>query len=146
MHCRAALQSLAIAAFVAVHAPGARAAAPDAETEAEAERPVVTGVELGEFLLKEYHPIRGERSTLQFSLYAVVPSEKEKAFRAALENRKQKVRDQVTTAVRQLELSDFDDPQLVRVRRRIQLRLHRALPELQLDDVLITQFSFSVER
>ena len=113
-----------------------------AEEEANAPR----GVKLGDFLTRDFHPISGEKSTLRYSVFGTVATAELEEFERLLINRQHKVRDQITTAARIVPMTDFDDPQLVNFRRRIVLRLRRALPELALQDVYITEFQFTVDK
>jgi hypothetical protein len=116
----------------------------DASTEEEASDSPIRGVSLGEFSIRAYYPIEAKRSTVTFTLYAIVPSENSADFRSLLEHRTHKVRDQVITATRLVPLSDFDDPKLRDFRRRIMLRLRRTMSELIIDDLYVSDFHLEV--
>jgi hypothetical protein len=75
----------------------------------------------------------------------VVSSDNAPAFKHLIENRRHKVRDQVITIARLSSLADFDQPQLTGFRRRILLRLRRIMPELQIDDLYISDFRLNVQ-
>lgn len=102
------------------------------------------GVALGEYRIRAYYPVEAKRSTVAFTLYGIVASENAGEFERLLENRRQKVRDQVIVATRLVPLADFDDPDLKQFRRRILLRLRRALPELEMDDIYVSDFQLEV--
>ena len=110
----------------------------------EAAQPL--GIELGEFELREYHPVEGTRSTLEFTLVASVQVDAAERMQQLLEHRRFKVRDHVMTAVRVAPLEELDDPELASLRRRIELRLRRFLPELPIDDVLVTDFDLAIDK
>ncbi len=119
------------------------------KTESEAEdlaKDATWGLELGEYRIQESHTVEGQKSKLGFTLYAAVPKDAKEDCQRLLENRQQKVRDQVILASRMMPLEDFDDPELARLRRRILLRLHRILPELLVQDVYFSDFSYTVDR
>jgi hypothetical protein len=103
-----------------------------------------SGVELGEYRIRAYYPVETKRSTVTFTLHAIVSSENLAEFERLLEHRRQKVRDQVIVATRLAPLADFDDPDLKQFRRRILLRLHRALPELAIDDIYVSDFQIEI--
>jgi hypothetical protein len=121
---------------------GAPAAAEEEVVESDGP---IRGVSLGDFRIQAYHAIEAKRSTLSFTLYAVVSSDNAPAFKHLIENRRHKVRDQVITIARLSSLADFDQPQLTDFRRRILLRLRRIMPELQIDDLYISDFRLNVQ-
>jgi hypothetical protein len=125
-------------------APQATPAAQE-QDEAEAQAKQPTGVSLGEFVVRDYHPVEGVRSMLRFELYAEVPSAELTKIESLLSHRRHKLRNHVITAARTVTLTDFEDPKLELVRRRILMRLRRAIPELPLKDVLLTQYEFALE-
>jgi hypothetical protein len=104
----------------------------------------IRGISLGEFRIRAYHPVEAKRSTLVFTLHAVVSSENAPEFKTLIENRRHKVRDQVITVSRMSSLANFDQPQLTDFRRRILLRLQRTMPELKIDDLYVSDFQLEV--
>lgn len=122
-------------------ARGAPAAAAEAEVESDAP---TRGVSLGEFRIRAFHPVEAKRCTVIFNLHAVVSSKNSADFKALLENRRHKVRDQVIVSTRLVPLADFDQPKLDDFRRRILLRLRRTMPELKIDDVYVSDFQLEV--
>lgn len=114
-----------------------------AAAEALANEPV--GVPLGDFLVRDFHPTEGVRSAVSFELYAQVRQADAERFESLLAGRKHKIRSQVITATRVVPLIELDDPDLVTMRRRILTRLRRTLPELPVDDIVITEFSYTLD-
>jgi hypothetical protein len=63
-----------------------------------------------------------------------------------LENRLNKMRDQIIVVTRLMPLGDFDDSELKNFRRRILLQLRRILPELSIENVYVSDFNIRVDR
>lgn len=103
------------------------------------------GIDLGEYSIRTYRSVSGQKNRVRFTLYATVKNEQVSNFRQLLKDRKNKIRDQVIIATRLVPIEDYDDPELKKIRRRIQLRLRRTLPELMIEDVFVSEFSLSVE-
>ena len=137
-----ALLALSLWPAATSFAAGTAAPAQDPAVQEKPDRP--RGIRLGEFVVREYHPIRGDKSTASFTIVASVAAADRERFDNLLVHRRHKVRDQIITATRLIPVSDFDDPQLVNVRRRIRLRLGRTLPELAIQDLLVTDFNFTM--
>jgi hypothetical protein len=66
-------------------------------------------------------------------------------MRQLAEDRKHKIRDQVITVSRLVPLAHFDEPDLKSFRRRILLRLRRAVPQLAIVDVYVSDFQIRVQ-
>jgi hypothetical protein len=122
-------------------------AQPDSEDEVAVDVPGVTirGVDLGEYRVRANYPVEAQKSTVTFVLHAAVPSENFAEARRLVESRRHRVRDQVITATRMTPLALLDEPGLTSFRRRILLRLRRALPELPIDDVYVSDFQLTVK-
>ena len=118
---------------------------PEEQAAAEAKANQLMGVSLGEFVVRDFHPAEGVRSALRFELYAQVRQADLAKFEAVLVNRRHKLRNQVITASRTAAVSDFDDPELLMIRKRILLRIRRAMPGLPLADVVLTDYEFSLD-
>jgi hypothetical protein len=103
------------------------------------------GVELGEYHIKAYYPVQAQKSTVRFVLHAKVPAERYQEVAEIVSTRINKLRDQVIVATRMTPLSLFDEPGLDSFRRRIIMRLKRAVPELVIDDVLVSDFTLEVQ-
>ncbi len=103
------------------------------------------GIELGEFRIRAYYPVQAQKSMVRFVLFARVSGERYAASKKVMQNRQHKIRDQVITATRLVPLVEFDQPDLASFRRRILLRLRRTLPELEIDDVYVSNFELKVQ-
>ena len=113
--------------------------ATDKEQSTEAP-PLPIGVEIGRFAVRDSRPVDNEKYKLEFQLYAVVAPEEDESYIARYERNEHRVRDQVLTAVRLTPVNLFEEPDLASFRRRILLRLRRAIPELRIEQVLVTDF------
>jgi hypothetical protein len=82
---------------------------------------------------------------VRFILHAKVPAERYQEIAEIVSTRINKLRDQVIIATRMTPLSLFDQPGLDSFRRRILMRLKRAVPELEIDDVLVSDFTLEVQ-
>lgn len=117
----------------------------DEKESDEKQKPLYDGILLGEFYLKDFRPISGQKTKFTFTIYAVVETEEKKRLQPIFERRAKRIKDQVITAVRLSEDKDFEDPRLNRMRRRITFRLQRAMPELEFSDVYFTDFRYYVD-
>jgi len=102
-------------------------------------------VKLGDFSIRIYHSVSSRKDTVAFILQARIDQESFETFERLYPHHKIKVRDQVIVATRLVPIEDYDDPELKKFRRRIYLRLRRAIPELPIGDVYISDFSLSVQ-
>jgi hypothetical protein len=103
------------------------------------------GIKLGEFQIRTSNAVLSRKDHVTFILHARVKNEDYAKFDGNYRNHKNKVRDQVVIATRLVPIEDYDDPELKQFRRRILLRLRRALPELPIQDVVISDFALSIE-
>jgi hypothetical protein len=102
-------------------------------------------VELGEYRVRANYPVEAQKSTVKFVLFGVVPSEQFDEAQRLMEAHEHRVRDHVITVTRMTPLILFDEPGLASFRRRILLRLRRALPELPIEDVYVSDFQLTVK-
>jgi hypothetical protein len=116
------------------------------EVSVDATRSGTHGLELGEFRIRAYYAPESQRSSAAFSLYATVEKDKLTESRHLLAHRLHKLRDQVIVVTRLVPLAEFNDPELKGFRRRILLQLRRALPELEIENVYVSDFELKVER
>jgi hypothetical protein len=127
-------------------ASGHAASAGHAEPESEAGQHANShGIDLGEYRIRSYYPVQAQKSIVRFTLYATAQDEQLVAMRHLAEERKHKIRDQVITVARLVPLVHFDEPDLKSFRRRILLRLRRALPELAIASVYVSDFQIRVQ-
>jgi hypothetical protein len=103
------------------------------------------GVGLGDYRIRAYYPVEAQKSTVRFVLYAKVAKDRYQEISQLVSNRKHKLRDQVIVATRMTPLGMFDEPDLESFRRRILMRLKRAVPELEIDDVYVSDFQLEVQ-
>lgn len=103
------------------------------------------GLELGEFRIRAHYPVQAQKSMVRFVIFVTMPGERYTDTKRMVWNRQHKIRDQVITATRMVPLVEFDQPGLTSFRRRILLRLRRTLPELEIDDVYVSNFELKVQ-
>ena len=120
--------------------PAADGHAPTDE-HANSNAPIV-GIKLGEFLLRDLSPVEGTALRANFTLYCGVKREDASAFQKTLHEQEARFRDHVLTAVRLVPLQAFEEPDLKTFLRRILLRLRRAMPELAIGELYLTDFNF----
>jgi hypothetical protein len=118
---------------------------PEAGDGTPAEEPQRYAYKLGEFRIKNFRPVEREKVTLQFTVYAETEAGDHQRFERVWKQHEHRVRSQIITSARLVPSNEFDDPALHALRRRIYLRLRRALPELPLDEVFVSDFSYIVE-
>ncbi|MEX2172408.1 MAG: hypothetical protein WD851_24015 [Pirellulales bacterium] len=112
-----------------------------ADEHANSNAPIV-GIKLGEFLVRDLSPVEGTKLRVNFKLYCGVKREDASAFQKTLHEQEARFRDHVLTAVRLVPLQAFEEPDLKTMRRRILLRLRRAMPELAISELYLTDFNF----
>jgi hypothetical protein len=120
---------------------GTTAAADDADYSGLKTR----GISLGEYSVRAYYPVDAQKSTVRFVLHVAVASEHYDEMDRLVEAHKYKLRDQVIIVTRMSPLVVFDEPNLESFRRRIFVRLRRALPQLAIDDVYVSEFQLTVK-
>ncbi|HVT28705.1 MAG TPA: hypothetical protein VHE81_11885 [Lacipirellulaceae bacterium] len=103
------------------------------------------GVLLGKFRIRSYYPVDAQKSTVRFTLYAAVTDKHYDETQQLVEEHRQKLRDQIITATRLAPLAVFQEPDLAAFRRRIIVRIRRALPELQIDDLYVSDFDLAIK-
>lgn len=124
---------------------GAASAPAEEEAISAASADGTRAVKLGEFSIRVYHSVSSRKDTVTFILQARIGKEDFETFERLYPHRKIKVRDQVIVATRLVPIEDYDDPDLKKFRRRIYLRLRRAIPELPIDDVYLSDFTLAVQ-
>ena len=127
--------------FASEHAPAAETIETESDAAPDAK---IRGFELGEYKIRAYYPVEAQKSTVRFVLYGVVATESFAEAQRVVDARRHKLRDEVITVTRMAPLALFDEPGLTSFRRRILVRLRRTLPELPIDDVLVSDFQLTV--
>jgi hypothetical protein len=146
----AAFKLAAIAAALTVrsasggHEHAAEPAAAEASAEDEAGK-AIHGVALGDYRIRSYYQVDAQKSTVRFSLFATVKDEHFREVQGLVEEHRQKLRDQVIMATRLTPLSVFQEPDLATFRRRVLVRLRRALPELTIEDLYVSEFDLTIK-
>jgi len=105
----------------------------------------IRGVNLGHFSVRSYYPVDAQKTTVAFELHVTVANEDYATTQRLVKNHEHKLRDQVITATRMSPLANFDEPGLENFRRRIYVRLRRALPELAIAKVYVSEFQLTVK-
>ena len=77
--------------------------------DADATKSGSDGLDLGEFRIRAYYPDQSQKSTVSFAIYATVTKDKLAESQHLLENRLNKMRDQIIVVTRLMPLGDFDD-------------------------------------
>ena len=145
--CRAAavaLTTLACGSSVAVAKSEAAAEGEGEEAAAAGEhegevKPFV--LDLGFLQVRDWRPTRNETPNLRFGIAVVFGAETSPATRTALKHWKNRLRDQAIIAMRLAETRDFTEPDLHKVQRLIQVRINRILPQVNVESVMLTDFS-----
>ena len=101
--------------------------------------------DLGRFVLREIRPTRNETTRIAFKAYFAMTSEISEQDLENLRHWKHRLRDQVISAVRTAQTKDFHEPQLQRLRRIILFRVGRMMREALVEDILFSEFTFSME-
>jgi hypothetical protein len=129
-------------AFAGGHGPAAEPVEADVAAVSDSK---IRGIELGAYRIRAYHPVEAQKSTVRFVLHAVVATERFAEAQRIVDERRHKLRDDIITVTRMMPLTTFDEPELASFRRRILVRLRRTLPELPIDDVLVSDFQLTVK-
>src|SRR4051812_2488588 len=117
---------------------------PEATTESSSSDEL-RGVSFGDFRIRSYYPVDAQKSTVRFTLFAAVKDEDYAATQRLVEEHRQLLRDQILTATRLAPLLSFQEPDLKTFRRRVLLRVRRALPELQIVELYVSDFDLLIK-
>jgi hypothetical protein len=144
--CKIAAIAVALAVRTASGAHGheAEPAAPEASVGEDSGK-AIHGVSLGEYRIRSYYQVDAQKSTVRFSLFATVKDEHFRELKGLVEEHQQKLRDQIIMATRQAPLAVFQEPDLATFRRRVLIRLRRALPELNVEDLYVSEFDLTIK-
>jgi hypothetical protein len=110
--------------------------------EAEQERLIYN---LGRFEIREIRPTSNETTRINFESYFAMSPEVSEQDLEKLKHWKHRFRDQVIIAIRTAQTKDFHELQLLRLRRIILFRVGRMMREALVEDVLFSEFTFSME-
>lgn len=126
------------------HGHEAEPAAAESSVEDETGK-AIHGVSLGEYRIRSYYQVDAQKSTVRFSLFATVKDEHFRDVRGLVEEHRQKLRDQVIMATRLAPLAVFQEADLATFRRRVLVRLRRAIPELTIEDLYVSEFDLAIK-
>ncbi len=102
----------------------------------------MTEVELGVFNSLSHNLNTGSKTNINFKLFATVLSDEESEFFDLFAANEHRIREQVQITVRGADLSDFSDPTLGLIKRRILEKTNRALGKPLLHEAIFSDFSF----
>jgi hypothetical protein len=142
--------ALAARAAIGAHGQAAEPAAAETNAVAEsaAEEPsgkAIHGVSLGDYRIRSYYHVDAQKGTIRFSLFATVKDENFGEMQRLVEEHRQKLRDLVIMATRLAPLTVFQEPDLATFRRRVLVRLRRAIPDLKIDDLYLSEFDVTIK-
>ncbi len=122
-------------------AQAAQATSPDGEAEDASDAEAsFAAVLLGEFSIRHLRPVENLRVEAEFRLHGTVREENEQRLVGMIAAREHRIRDQVIVAVRSAETFEFDEPELLRLRRRIHFQLSKVIPDGLMRDIYVTDF------
>ena len=114
-----------------------------AEEETDEERVRREEVPLGEaFQVTSHKPASNTTLRIDFSLYGIVLEENAMEFTELLEKNKHRYRDSVGQIMRSSEVTDFTDPGLALLKRKILEKTNRIIGKPLLESVIFSDFSF----
>lgn len=116
-----------------------------AEQEAAESEPEQHIVALGDFNIKDLRPTRNETAKLQFTMHLALDPSVNEQTAGQLEHWVHRLRNQVIIAIRASDINDFLDADLDRFRSSIRRRANRAMKARLIADVLLTEFTFSID-
>jgi flagellar FliL protein len=114
---------------------------PPLDEEEEDDATELIEVDLGQFHLVETHQTTNTTLRIDFQLAATILASEEEAARLALEAKQNRIRDQVLGTVRLSDATDFGDPGLGLIRRRILETTNKTLGKPYLQAIYLPDFS-----
>jgi flagellar FliL protein len=97
---------------------------------------------IGDFNATKYQPQANTTLRINFQLYGTVAADKEGEFKALLEERKHRLREQVLEIVRSSDMGDLADPVLGLIKRKILEKSNRLIGKPLLKGVVFSDFSY----
>ncbi len=119
----------------------------DDDSASKAENPLFADGEMIEVALGNFHslshnPKAGSRINIDFELFATVQEDEHNEFVDLFAANEHRIREQVQVTIRGADLSDFTDPTLGLIKRRILEKINRALGKPLLHEAIFSKFSF----
>ncbi|QDT00042.1 hypothetical protein [Adhaeretor mobilis] len=99
-------------------------------------------VNLGAYHIRHTSPETGTSLNIDFDLWGTVLADEATEFDDLYTTNQQRISEQVTITIRGMDVSDFSDPNLDLIKRKILEKTNRALGKPLLHDALIVEFSF----
>jgi flagellar FliL protein len=109
---------------------------------ADAEEAVRPTLELGKFKIHDLRPTRNETAKSTFAMHLALSPTLSPQQVTQLARWQHRLRDQVIIAIRTLELKEFQEPDLRRLRRKVLLRVNRLFQAKLAEEVLLTEYLF----
>lgn len=97
---------------------------------------------LGTYHIVSYNPKTNKSLSVDFELFGVLLAEEEHEFTELYTVHEKRINEQVTIAVRGMEVADFTDPGLALIKRVILEKTNRALGKPLVREIIVSQFSF----
>ncbi|TWT46548.1 hypothetical protein [Botrimarina hoheduenensis] len=113
--------------------------------DAEAPQAGVYGVELGDFYYRDVRPVEGAKIRLSFVLHISVAKEHEPLMKQLLDSRLNRLRSAALIGVRLCLVRDFQEPELLMLRNRMEAQLRRIEPRLPECELLISDYAYMSE-
>ena len=117
----------------------------DSASEAVPQVLPIPKLDLGVLEIKNLEPTRNQTAKVTFAIHLAFTPGTDPAVVAELEHWQHRLREQVIVAVRSSELTDFTDPELLRLRKHLLYRINRVLKPIQVEAVLLADFTYSSE-
>jgi|GEM_PF-1546138 len=116
-----------------------QAAIEEADAKEKVARPTI---DLGFFRIKDLRPTRNETAKLTFKMHLALADSLSAKQVEQLEKWKHRLRDQVIIAIRTLEIKDFQEADLSRLRRKVLIRANRLFRAKLAEETLFTEYLF----
>ena len=97
---------------------------------------------MGEFDVSSYQPLSNTTLRISLHLFATVHVDDEGTLEGLIEEKQQRMREQVLVILRSAELTDFSDAGLGLIKRKILEKTNRTLGQQILRQIVIVDFSF----
>ena len=98
--------------------------------------------DLGEYRVTAYQPATNTTLRIDFHIFGVVPDGMQGEFTSTLEVKRQRLRDQVITIVRSIDMPDFTEAGLGLIKRRILETSNKTFGKPYLQSIIFSEFSF----
>jgi len=117
------------------------------DTASKEDKALLAGAEMVEVPLGSFHVLSqnlesGTKTNVDFDLHATVLADEESEFFNLFTANEHRIREQVQVTVRGADLTDFTDPTLGLIKRRILEKTNRALGKPLLHEAIFSKFSF----